>query len=133
MMAAYKLGTKEGIAKMKRQAQWLEREHPDTAALLLDGLHETFTVKALGLPPPLTQCLCMTNIIENRNDIVRRTSRCVTHYRDADMALRWTVAGFIEAEKAFRKIQRIKYRWILKTPLKRPTKQAHVDEPRKTE
>ena len=62
---------------------------------------------------------------------MRRTSRRVTRYRDAHMALRWTAAGFIEAEKAFRKIQGIKDLWILKAALKRPTKQAHVDEPRK--
>ena len=131
MMAAYKLDAKEGIAKMKKQAQWLEREHPDAAASLLEGLHETFTVNAMGLPPSLTRCLCTTNIIENPNGIVRRTSRRVTRYRDADMALRWTAAGFIEAEKAFRKIQGIKDLWILTAALKRPTKQAHVDEPRK--
>jgi transposase-like protein len=29
MMAAYKLEAKEGIAKMKKQAEWLDREHPD--------------------------------------------------------------------------------------------------------
>jgi hypothetical protein len=29
----------------------------------------------------------------------------VTHYRDAEMIKRWVVAGFLEAEKSFRKIQ----------------------------
>jgi transposase-like protein len=57
------------------------------------------------LPPSLTRCLCTTNIIENSNGTVRRTSQRVTHYQDADMALRWTAAGFIEAQKSFRKIQ----------------------------
>src|SRR5206468_5752340 len=65
------------------------------------------------------------------NGIVRRTSRRVTRYRDANMALRWTAAGFLEAEKSFRKIQGVKDLWILKTALGRPTKQAHVDEPMK--
>jgi len=100
MMAAYKLEPKDGMAKMKKQAQWLEREHPDAAASLLEGLHETFTVNALGLPPTLMRCLCTTNIIENPNGIVRRTSRRVTRYRDANMALRWSAAGFLEAEKS---------------------------------
>ena len=115
---------------MNKQAEWLEREHPDAAASLREGLHETFTVNALGLPPTLTRCLCTTNIIENPNGIVRRTSRRVTRYRDADMALRWTAAGFIEAQKSFRKIQGIRDLWILKAALKRPDKQAHVDEPK---
>lgn len=131
MMAAYKLAPKDGMAKMKKQAQWLEREHPDAAASLLEGLHETFTVNALGLPPTLTRCLCTTNIIENPNGIVRRTSRRVTRYRDANMALRWSAAGFLEAQKSFRKIQGIKDLWILKAALKRPDKQVHVDQPMK--
>ena len=129
MMAAYQLAPKQGMAKMHKQAEWLEREHADAAASLREGLHETFTVNALGLPPTLTRCLCTTNIIENPNGIVRRTSRRVTRYRDADMALRWTAAGFIEAQKSFRKIQGIKDLWILKTALGRPEKQAHIDEP----
>jgi len=48
------------------------------------------------------RCLCTTNIIENPNGIVRRTSRRVTRYRDANMALRWSAAGFREAQKSFR-------------------------------
>ena len=131
MMAAYKLAPKDGMAKMKKQAQWLEREHPDAAASLLEGLHETFTVNALGLPPTLMRCLCTTNIIENPNGIVRRTSRRVTRYRDASMALRWSAAGFLEAQKSFRKIQGIKDLWILKAALKRPDTQVHVDQPKK--
>ena len=131
MMAAYKLAPKDGMAKMKKQAQWLEREHPDAAASLLEGLHETFTVNALGLPPALMRCLCTTNIIENPNGIVRRTSRRVTRYRDANMALRWSAAGFLEAQKSFRKIQGIKDLWILKAALKRPDKPVQVDRPQK--
>ena len=100
MMAAYKLEAKEGMAKLRKQAQWLQREHADAAASLLEGLEETFTVNALGLPPSLKRCLCTTNIIENPNGIVRRTSRRVTRYRDADMVLRWTAAGFLEAQKS---------------------------------
>jgi len=131
MMAAYKLDPKQGMAKMNKQAEWLQREHADAAASLREGLHETFTINALGLPPTLMRCLCTTNIIENPNGIVRRTSRRVTRYRDADMALRWTAAGFIEAQKSFRKIQGVKDLWILKAALDRPAKQAHVDEPKK--
>jgi transposase-like protein len=131
MMAAYKLEPKDGMAKMKKQAQWLEREHPDAAASLLEGLHETFTINAMGLPPTLMRCLCTTNIIENPNGIVRRTSRRVTRYRDADMALRWTAAGFLEAQKSFRKIQGVKDLWILQAALGRPLKQARVDVSKK--
>jgi hypothetical protein len=37
--------------------------------------------------------------------VVRRVSGRVTRYRDAQMALRWVAAGFLEAEKAFRKLR----------------------------
>jgi transposase-like protein len=131
MMAAYKLEAKEGMAKLRKQAQWLQREHADAAASLLEGLEETFTVNVLGLPPSLKRCLCTTNIIENPNGIVRRTSRRVTRYRDANMVLRWTAAGFLEAQKSFRKIQGVKDLWILKAALGRGIEQAHVDEPLK--
>ncbi len=29
----------------------------------------------------------------------------MTNYKDAEMALRWTAAGFLEAEKSFRKLR----------------------------
>src|SRR4051812_30507623 len=44
--AAYKLPEKEGIAKLKQQAKWLQQQYPDAAGSLLEGL-ETFTVNRL--------------------------------------------------------------------------------------
>ena len=58
--------------------------------------------------------LCTTNIIENLNGAVRR----VTRYHDADMALRWTATGFMEAEKTFRKISGVGELWILAAALR---------------
>lgn len=119
MHAAYKLPESQGIAKLKQQASWLKTENPDAAASLLEGLEETFTVNRMELPPSLTRCLCTTNIIENPNGAVRRVSRRVCRYRNADMALRWTATGFLEAEKSFRKIQGKKDLWILPSALGR--------------
>ena len=68
MHAAYKLPEKEGIAKLKQQAKWLQQQHPDAAASLMEGLEETFTVNRLRLTPALMRCLCTTNIIENPNE-----------------------------------------------------------------
>ena len=62
----------------------------------------------------------------------RRTSRRVTRYRDADMALRWTATGYIEAQKLLRKIQGVGDLWILKAALGRTEKQAHLDEAKMT-
>jgi putative transposase len=36
--------------------------------------------------------------------VVRRTQRNVTRWRDGEMALRWTAAGMLEAERQFRRV-----------------------------
>ena len=64
-----------------------------------------FTVTELGITGELARCLVTTNVIESPNSVVRRVSGRVTNYRNADMALRWTAAGFLEAEKSFRKLR----------------------------
>ena len=89
---------------------------------LLEGLEETFTVNTLGLPPSLTRCLCTTNIIENPNGIVRTTTNRVKRWRDQEMALRWCAAGFLEAEKSFRRIDGVKDLWVLEVALGRKLK-----------
>ena len=56
MRAAWKLGEKEGMAKFRQIAGWLEQNYPDAAASLLEGLEECFTLNRLGcptLPAPL--------------------------------------------------------------------------------
>ena len=120
-ISMYKLSAEKGLARIKTQAAWLAKDYPDAAASLLEGLEETFTVNELGLTPALMRCLSTTNIIENPNGAVRRVTRRVTRYCDADMALRWTAAGFLEAEKHFRKISGVKDIWILSEALHRST------------
>ena len=83
----------------------LEEEHPGAAASLREGLEETLTVVALGLPKTLRQSLQTTNIIESTLSIVRDVSRNVKRWQNGGMALRWTVTGLIEAEKRFKRIR----------------------------
>jgi hypothetical protein len=119
MRAAYKLEAKDGIAKLKQQATWLRREHKDDAAAsLLEGLEECFTVNTLGLPPALVRCLATTNIIESPNRRVREVTGKVSRWRDVEMVLRWSAAGFLEAEKGFRRILGYRELWILKAALR---------------
>jgi transposase-like protein len=117
MRAAYKLPHKEGIARLKKQAEWLEKQYPTAAASLLEGLEETFTVNKLGLTPALMRCLSTTNIIENPNSASRRVTQRVTRWRDGSMVLRWAAASFLEAEKNFRRITGWKELWVLKVAL----------------
>jgi len=124
MHAAYKLEAKEGIAKLRQQATWLKREHKDAATSLLEGLEESFTVNTLGLPPALVRSLASTNIIESPNRRVREVTGKVSRWQDVDMVLRWSAAGFLEAEKSFRRIQGHKQLWILATALRGASAEA---------
>ena len=124
MHAAYKLEAKEGIAKLRQQANWLKPQHKDAAGSLLEGLEECFTVNTLGLPPALVRPLATTNIIESPNRRVREVTGKVSRWRDVEMVLRWSAAGFLEAEKSFRRIQGHKQLWILTTALRGASAEA---------
>jgi len=105
MTQALKGDADAGIHKLKAHAKHLKAQHPDAAASLLEGLEELFTINRLGVTGELARCLATTNVIESPNSVVRRVSGRVTRYRNADMAMRWVAAGFLEAEKAFRRLR----------------------------
>jgi transposase-like protein len=117
MRAAYRLEPKEGMARLRKQAEWLQAEHPTAAARLREGLEETFTINALGLPADLRRCLATTNIIESPPSGVRMRTRRVTRWRDGGMALRWAATALVETEKHFRRIMGYKHLWMLKSYL----------------
>jgi transposase-like protein len=127
MHAAYKLPEKEGMAKLKQQAKWLQQDYPDAAASLLEGLEETFTVNRLKLTPALMRCLCTTNIIENPNGAVRRVTGRICRWRDPEMVMRWMASAYLEAEKCFRRIQGYRDLWVLSTALGRARSSSKVD------
>ena len=58
---------------------------------------------------------------------MRRVSARVCRYRDAEMALRWTASGFLEAEKNFRRLQGHRDLWVLATALGRHVETAHAN------
>jgi len=105
MAQAFKADANTGIQKLKAHAKHLHAQHPDAAGSLLEGLEELFTINRLGVTGELARCLATTNVIESPNSVVRRVSARVTNYRDVAMAMRWTAAGFLEAEKAFRRLR----------------------------
>ena len=73
----------------------------------------------MSVGPDLARSADDDNIIENPNGIVRSTTQRVKRWRDQDMALRCTAAGFLEAEKSFRKVLGFKELWILRAALGR--------------
>lgn len=119
LKAAWRLPAREGEARLEKEAQALERDHPSAAASLREGLSEMFTANHMGLPPSLIRCLCSTNVIESSFSGARNKTRRVTHWQDGSMALRWAAAGLVATEKNFRKLQGYKLLWML---------QAYLDE-----
>jgi len=113
MKAAFGLEADKGTARLKKLAQWLQREYPSAAASLLEGLDEMFTVNRLGLPKVLHRCLCTTNIIESPYSGVRAKTGRVTRWRDGSMVLRWTASALLATEKKFRRIMGYQQLWIL--------------------
>ena len=119
MRAAFRLPAKEGMARLEKQAKWLEREYPGAAASLREGLGEMFTVSRLGLSPSLSRCLVSTNVIESPHSGVRLRTRKICRWRDGKMVLRWAAAALLMTERNFRKIMGYRDLWMLKAVLDR--------------
>jgi len=117
MRAAWKLDAKAGTAKLEKLAQWLQREHPDAADSLREGMEECFTINRMDVPASLHRCLASTNLIENPHSGVRRRSRRVCRWRDKPMAKRWAAAALLATEKNFRRVMGHKDLWALKAIL----------------
>ncbi len=119
MRSAFRLPAKEGMARLEKQAEWLEREYPSAAASLREGLPEMFTVNRLGLSPSLSRCLVSTNVIESPHSGVRLRTRRVCRWRDGKMVLRWAAAALLMTEQNFRKIMGYRDLWMLRAALDR--------------
>src|SRR5579875_1692633 len=91
-------------ARLRRLASELDRTHPGAAGSLREGMQETLTVIALGITGKLRRTLESTKPCESMIECVRRTQRNVKRWRDGEMALRWTAAGMLEADKQLRKV-----------------------------
>lgn len=117
MRAAFRLPAKQGLARLAKQAEWLEGEYPSAAASLREGLVEMFTVNRLGLSPSLMRCLVSTNLIESPHSGVRLRTRKVCRGRDGEMVLRWAAAALLMTERNFRKVMGYRDLWMLKAAL----------------
>jgi putative transposase len=95
----------KGIKACRDLAAQLERDHPDAAASLREGLEEMFTVARLGTPKRLRVSLTNTNCIESMISIARDTTGRVKHWKTATMKKRWIAASMLEAERSFRRIK----------------------------
>jgi len=92
------------LDQLKALASELDRAYPGAAGSLREGMDETLTLTRLGVSGNLKRTLESTNPCESMIEIVRRTQRNVKRWSSGEMALRWTAAGMLEAERQFRKI-----------------------------
>ena len=86
-------------------ADGLENRYPKAAASLREGLEETLTVHRLKVPGLLRQTLSNTNAMESANSVAASVLKRVKHWKDGEQILRYAAAGFIEAEKSFRRVK----------------------------
>jgi transposase-like protein len=96
---------KEGRRMLTELADQLEHDHPGAAGSIREGLEETLTLIRLGVSDALHRTLCSTNPIENLIGSVKILARNVKRWRGGSMAIRWAVAGLVEAAKRFHKIR----------------------------
>lgn len=95
----------KALERLRKLAEELEHGHPGAAASLREGMEETLTVIRLGVTGKLKQTIESTNPAESMIECVRRSSRNVKNWQSGDMAMRWTAAGMLEAEKQFRRVK----------------------------
>ena len=117
------------LKRLRALAGELDRSHPGAAASLREGLEETLTLQRLQVRGPLKATLASTNPCESMIECVRRTSRNVKRWQSGEMALRWTAAGMLEAERQFRRV--IGYRDLaqLTVAIERDLARATVPSP----
>lgn len=93
--------------RLRELARALDQKRPGAAASLREGLTETLTITRLGLSSEraLGRTLATTNPVESMLSICRERARNVKRWRGGEMALRWTAAGMLDAERSFRRVK----------------------------
>lgn len=95
----------EATRKLDLLARELDMRYPTAAKSLREGLSETLTVHKLKVPGVLRKTLSSTNAIESANSVCAGVIRRVTNFKTGEAALRQAAAGFMEAERGFRRIK----------------------------
>lgn len=114
MRAAFKLSSaEEGEKRLAQIARQLEYDYASAARSLREGMKEMFTLQRLRIPASLHKCLATTNLIESPHSGVRKRTRNVCRWRDADMAERWAASAWLLTEKHFRRIDGHQELWSL--------------------
>lgn len=90
--------------KLELLLRELEMSCPKAAKSLREGMEETLTVHRLHVAPLLRETLSNTNAMESANSVCTGVLRRVTNFRNGKITLRHAAAGFLEAERSFRRV-----------------------------
>jgi len=114
------LGAKAAVQRCRRHKEqnvlghlpegerpWVKRKLREAWAAEQADLAETLTLTRLGVraDSTLARTLATTNPIESMLSICRERARNVKRWRGGEMALRWTAAGMLDAERSFRRVK----------------------------
>jgi transposase-like protein len=129
MRAAFKLSNAdEGEKRLEQIARQLEYDYASAARSLREGIKEMFTLQRLKIPASLHKCLATTNLIESPHSGVRKRTRNVCRWRDADMAERWAASAWLLTETHFRRIDGHQELWALAAILGRDVSTAKKEK-----
>ena len=121
----------QALTLLRATVKWLRTISPAAAASLEEGLDETLTVVRLGVPELLRKTLSTTNPIESAFSVAESVTRRVKRWRDGDMRQRWCVAGLLDAESRFNRIQGYRHLPQLVAALQRIVDAPTLDTRRK--
>jgi transposase-like protein len=117
----------EAKRKLELIGSELEMRYPAAASSLLEGLDETLSVHRLCVPGLLRKTLSSTNALESANSVCAGVIRRVTNFKTGETAVRQAAAGFMEAERGFRRIKGYRELPLLQAELARLTNTSSED------
>jgi len=129
MRAAFKAPTAEdGEKRLEQLARQLEHDYSSAARSLREGMKEMFTLQRLKIPSSMHKCLATTNLIESPHSGIRKRTRNVCRWRDADMVERWVASAWLLTEKHFHRIDGHEQLWTLANLLGRDNATAKKEK-----
>jgi len=109
----------KGLARARTIASELEKDHPDAAASLREGLQAMLPVPRMGVSGRLAKTLTNTTCIESMISVARTVMGNVKRWRDGSMKKRWVAVGMLEAERSFRRVKGCQEMPVLVAALRR--------------
>jgi transposase-like protein len=95
----------KALKALQKLAAELERDYPQAANSLREGLDETLTVYRLGLSGTLRRSLATTNPLESVNSQFRTHAQNVKRWTNGMQVLRWLASASLFLEDKFHRLE----------------------------